>query len=348
MKITFVLPFVNLTGGIRVMLDYANWLHDHGDQVTVLYPCWPYRFQYTYRQQWGEFRKHRSVGASVPWYDVRCHVRCVPCIHRAFAPSADVVVATAWPTVFDVYRLPRRCGAKVHVVMHHESGTGPDSRIDSVYAFDFFRIAFSRSVADDVLRRFECPIDVVVPNGVNPAVFFPDGEPRSRSVLFLYHPDPRKGAVDGVDALTRLRVRLPDVHVRAVGTVRPRSWPDSLPFEFHPGDATLRRAYSTSSVLLYPSRYEGFGLPPLEAMACGCPSVTTSVGAVPEYARHGINAIVVAPGDVDAMVSSLLRVLTDATLHNRLAAQALQTARRYTVNAIAPLFADALERARTH
>jgi glycosyltransferase involved in cell wall biosynthesis len=347
-KITFVLPFVNLTGGIRVMLDYANWLHDRGDQVTVVYPCWPYRFQYTYRQQWGEFRKHRRIGASVPWYGVRCPVRCVPWIHGAFVPSADVVVATAWPTVFDVSGLPKRCGAKVHVVMHHESGTGPDSGIDSIYAFEFFRIAFSRAIADGVEERFDCRINAVVPNGINTAVFFPDGAPRSDSVLFLYHPDPRKGAADGVQALARLRERLPGVHVRTVGTVRPSSWPPFLAFEFHPDDATLRRAYSTSTVLLYPSRYEGFGLPPLEAMACGCPSVTTKVGAVPEYATDGVNALVVRPGDVDAMVRSAERLLTDATLRRRLAEEGLRTASRYSVDSIAPLFADALERARAH
>jgi glycosyltransferase involved in cell wall biosynthesis len=347
-KITFVLPFVNLTGGIRVILDYANWLHDRGDQVTVVYPCWPYRFRYTFRQQFGEFQKHRRIGASVPWYDVRCRVRCVPWIHRTFMPSADVVVATAWPTVFDVSGLPARCGAKVHVVMHHESGTGPDSSIDSVYRFDFFRIAFSRSIATGIEDRFACRIDAVVPNGVNPRVFFPDGEPRSRSVLFLYHPDPRKGAADGIETLTRLRDRLPEVQIRSLGTVGPGSWPDPLPFEFHPDDATLRRAYSTSTVLLYPSRYEGFGLPPLEAMACGCPSVTTSVGAVPEYAENGVNALVVAPGDVGAMVCSLVRVLSEGPLRRRLAVEGLHTASRYTVGAIAPLFADALQRARAH
>ena len=66
MRITFVLPFVNVTGGVRVILDYANWLHDAGHGTTVVYPCWPYRFQYTRQQQWTEFKKHRSNDGRVP------------------------------------------------------------------------------------------------------------------------------------------------------------------------------------------------------------------------------------------------------------------------------------------
>ena len=345
MTITVILPFVNLTGGIRVMFDYANWLHDRGHRVTVVYPCWPYRFQYTRKQQWGEFQKHRRAGGNVPWYDVRCDVRCVPWIHSRFIPSADVVIATAWPTVRDVARLPRRCGIKVHIVMHHESGTGPESQVESIYRFDFFRIAFSRATAAGIEERFGCRIDSVVPNGVNPAVFFRDGDCRDDSVLFLYHPDPRKGAVDGLEALSRLRERVPSMRVHAVGTVRPTTWPESLPFEFHPADALLRRAYSTSAVLLYPSRYEGFGLPPLEAMACGCPSVMTRVGAVPEYATHGVNGFLVDAGDVDAMVHWLARALTDVPMRNEVAAEGLRTAERYSLNVIAPAFADALQQA---
>jgi glycosyltransferase involved in cell wall biosynthesis len=90
-----------------------------------------------------------------------------------------------------------------------------------------------------------------------------------------------------------------------------------MTFEFHPDDATLRRRYSTSAALLYPSRYEGFGLPPLEAMACGCPSVTTAVGAIPEYAADRRDALLVPVGAVGAMVDRLEEILRDRELRQR-------------------------------
>jgi glycosyltransferase involved in cell wall biosynthesis len=344
-RITFILPFVNLTGGIRVLLDYANWLHDAGHQTTVVYPCWPYRFQLTRDQQWNEFRKQVDSGVRVPWFDLRCGLLRVPLVRAIFLPKADLVLATAWPTAYDVARLPASRGKKLHIVMHHESGTGPERRIRAIYSFPFYRIAFSGFVRDSIERQFGCPIRDVVPNGVDTRLFFPDGDVDQRSVLFLYHPDPRKGADDGIEALTRLRRRMPHVRVRTCGTVRPERLAHWMPFEFHPDDATLRRRYSASTALLYPSRYEGFGLPPLEAMACGCPSVTTAVGAVPEFATDRRDALIVPVGDIDAMVDRLEEVLCDAALRRRLSAEGLRTAERYSLARAAPLFAAALENA---
>jgi glycosyltransferase involved in cell wall biosynthesis len=347
MTLTLVLPFINLTGGIRVLLDYANWLQAAGHDVTVVYPCWPYPFQYTRQQQWVEFQHHRRHEGQVPWFPLRCRLLRVPLIRSVFLPRADLVVATAWPTAHDVARLHRSRGRKVQIVFHHETGTGPERRIVATYALSYFRIAFSRFVRDSVQRQFGCHVDAVVPNGVDTSLFFPNGGVEPRSVLFLYHPDPRKGAADGIRALTLLRERMPDVVVRVCGTVRPDRLPEWMPFEFHPSDDTLRRRYSAATALLYPSRYEGFGLPPLEAMACGCPSITTTVGAVPEFASDGRDALFVPVGDARQMASRLEQVLTDPDLRERLSQAGLETAQRYSLTRVSPMFEKALEAALT-
>ena len=348
MKITFVLPFVNLTGGVRVMLDYGNWLHDAGHQVTVVYPTWPYRFHWTQRERWLEFRKQRESAVAVPWMHVRCELLRAPLIRSRFLPRADVVIATAWPTALDVARLAESRGRKVHVVMHHEQGTGPEQRIRSTYRRPFYRITLSREIGNKLHERFGCAIDDVVPAAVDTRTFFPDGTREGNSVLLLYHPDPRKGGDDGIEALARLRDRMPHVRLRVAGTVRPsRAWPEWLPFEFHPNDAVVRRAYSRSTVFLYPSRYEGFGLPPLEAMACGCPVVTTAAGAIGEYCSDRHNALIVRTGDVYGMAERLAEIIDNPALQAQLATAGQQTANCYRVDRIAPMFAAALERAFT-
>jgi glycosyltransferase involved in cell wall biosynthesis len=341
--ITFVVPFVNRTGGIRVILDYANWLHDAGHAVTVVYPCWPYRFGLSRRRQLGEFRRELRGGVEVPWMDVRCRLLRVPVIRGGYLPAADLVVATSWPTAIDVARLPARCGRKVHTLMHHEGGTGPERRIRSIYGLPFYRISFSAFVRESIERQFGCRVDAVVPNGIDPAIFFPDRRRPDDSVLMLYHPDPRKGADDGMRALLRVRERRSDAFVHMCGTVPPAHLPDGISFELHPDDGSLRRRYSEAAVFLYPSRYEGFGLPPLEAMACGCPVVTTPVGAVPEFAAHGRNALLVEPGDVEGMADAIEDLLDHASLRRGLAEEGMRTAARYSLERVAPLFAAALE-----
>jgi glycosyltransferase involved in cell wall biosynthesis len=75
---------------------------------------------------------------------------------------------------------------------------------------------------------------------------------------------------------------------------------------------------SGAVALVYPSLYEGFGFPVLEAMACGTPVVTSDVSALPEVA--GDAAILVSPHDVDAIAGGMDRVLRDDAFRERLAA----------------------------
>ena len=346
MRMTFVLPFVNLTGGIRLLLDYANWLHDEGHLVTVVYPLWPYRYHFRQRDRLLEFRKQLRIEPRVEWFDLRCRLLRVPYIANRFMPQADLVLATSWPTVRSVARLHASRGKKVHLVFHHESGTGSERDIRGTYRLPFHRITFSTSIRDTIEQRFECEIHAIVPAGVDTSLFYPDAGERSRNtLLMLYHNDPRKGADDGVEALAILRTRLPDVRIRMCGTVRPDHLPSWIQFDFHPGDAQLRHLYSISTVFLYPSRYEGFGLPPLESMACGCPVVTTEVGAVPEFAADRCNALVVRPRDVRGMADRLEELLLNPGLRDSLSARGLETVERYAMTRVAPYFGEALRHA---
>ena len=345
MRITVVIPFVNLTGGIRLLLDYANCLHDEGHVVTVVYPLWPYRYHLKRKDQLLEFRKQVRTVPRIDWFNLRCRLLRVPFIVNAFLPRGDLVLATSWPTAHSVAGLDSSRGKKVYVVFHHESGTGPEERICRTYGLPFHRISFSRSVRDGIQERFGCEIHDLVPASVDTARFFPDGERTNNSVLMLYHNDPRKGANDGIEALTLLRGRLPHVGVRMCGTVRPSGLPSWIRFDFHPSDADLRRLYSTSTVFLYPSRYEGFGLPPLESMACACPVVTADVGAVSEFAADRRNALVVQPCDVRGMANGLEELLVNPQLRMELSQRGLETVEQYALTRNASRFTEALMRA---
>jgi glycosyltransferase involved in cell wall biosynthesis len=98
--------------------------------------------------------------------------------------------------------------------------------------------------------------------------------------------------------------------------------------------------YSGAIALLYPSLYEGFGLPPLEAMACGTPVVTSRNTSLPEVV--GDAAVVVDPYDVDSIAEGILQVLSSASLRHTLRANGLVRAAGFTWESTAQQTLDVL------
>ena len=93
-------------------------------------------------------------------------------------------------------------------------------------------------------------------------------------------------------------------------------------------DGDLPALYSTAAVFVYPSLYEGFGLPVLEAMACGAPVITSSISSLPEVT--GDTAILVDPNDASALGSALQRMLEDQELREDFAKRGWERAKLFT------------------
>ncbi|MGA3149298.1 MAG: glycosyltransferase family 1 protein [Acidimicrobiales bacterium] len=107
--------------------------------------------------------------------------------------------------------------------------------------------------------------------------------------------------------------------------------------------AALAAALGNASVLVYPSRYEGFGFPPLQAMAAGVPVVATAVGAVPEVVGDG--ALLTAPGDGDELAGAVTRVLAGGAAIDALVERGRRRSGQFSWKAcaegLALLYADA-------
>lgn len=94
-------------------------------------------------------------------------------------------------------------------------------------------------------------------------------------------------------------------------------------------DEELARIYSSSDVFLFTSRAEGFGLPPLEAMACGTAVVSTNAKGNMDYMVNGYNAVVAKTFDPSEIADLLVQVLDNRELRRSLAQGGLETARRW-------------------
>jgi len=183
-------------------------------------------------------------------------------------------------------------------------------------------------VADEVRSLYGADRVRVVPFGV-PVV--PEAGPSPIDgpyVLALGSSrDPRKGH----DSLRTAMLDVPDVQLVQVG---PEQWVDE------PTRAALLRG---ARAVAYPSRYEGFGFPVLEAMSVGVPAVATAVGGVPEVADGA--ALLVPLDDVDALAGALRTAVEDETERARLIAAGLERVRAFSWDAhaagMAQLWRDA-------
>jgi len=92
-------------------------------------------------------------------------------------------------------------------------------------------------------------------------------------------------------------------------------------------EAEMAAFYRRCDIFVFASRSEGFGLPPLEAMACGCAVVTTDCGGVNDFARHDQNCLMVPPADPPALAAAIERLGADAALRERLSQGGIATAR---------------------
>ena len=135
-----------------------------------------------------------------------------------------------------------------------------------------------------------------------------------------------KGTDDGIAALHAVRDVRPDAHVVTFGVA-----PVALESAEHldsPGREAVADILRRSAVFVCSSWEEGFGMPGLEALACGTALATTDTKGSRDYAVHDRTALVSEPRDVDALSSNVLRLLGDARLRGEVAAAGHRLAAR--------------------
>jgi len=157
-------------------------------------------------------------------------------------------------------------------------------------------------------------------------------------VLYTGSLSPRKNTKRLLEAFARIRDKVPHQLV-LTGS---KSWKDRSVYEAidrlglagrieqlgYVGAEDMPALYSLADVYAYPSLYEGFGLPVLEAMQCGCPVVASTATSIPEVA--GEAAISFDPLDVDSIAEAMHRVLTDPATRDKLVASGARRAAEFS------------------
>lgn len=294
--------------------------------------------------QWAVAARDRLHGvAGGLAYDAEgVHTLTLPSPRPQAFPHADVTIATGVQTAPWVARLPESKGRRVYFVQGDETFVRPDARDSWHLGMELLTCA--RWLADEMREAGLSPV-AVIPNAIDPGEFGLDRPVADRppSVLALYHRHPVKGP----DVLLRaLRVlRAAGVPCR-VFCARPPSHtlPAGVEVIIRPDARRLREMYNDASVLLHPSRSEGWPLVPMEAAACGAAVVASANPGVQEYLTGGISMRAVAIGDGDALGRAALDLLADVPERTRLAAAAHASVAEYSWKDSTERLATALER----
>lgn len=238
--------------------------------------------------------------------------------------------------------VPPRIRRKMHLAYRHAA-----RRAERI-------IAISGNTKQDIVKYYKTPADkisVVYP-GVNPFYMSPaddSGTSQNMSMLagygvkrpYLLHVGglTENRNIDGIlDALVILRCTHPEVSLVLVGRafwgfdlasrLAEKHLRDSVVHIKYLPNEDLRVLYNQAETLLLPSFCEGFGMPILEAMACGTPVVTSNMGAMPEAA--GEAGLLVNPREATAIAEGVARILEDEKLKQALTTKGLEHAARFT------------------
>ena len=313
MKVTFLVPREEFSGGARVIHIHARALQQMGHDVTLIVPPLP---KPSLMERIRRFRTGTPIlkGGHYNGDDYRMirldrHRPILP----ADVPDADVVIATWWETAEWMLALPERAGKKVHFVQGYEAFVPATAhRVDAVLAADTDKITISGWLAGKLLEMGNMNV-AVVSNGVDMRQF--DAPPRSRQPAFtmgtLYHAKESKNTQMVLDIFNRFRVSHPNARLVTFGERQefPKlPLPEGTVHTARPAQDRIRNVYAQCDIWLCPSLSEGFGLPMLEAMACRCPVISTPAGAAPDFIREGENGFLIPFNGTDRALELLEHV----------------------------------------
>ena len=334
---------------------YADRLQRRGHEVVVVSP-----------ERRGPSLKDRvrSVMRGGRWFQPRpmSHFTGRPVdvrIYRPYrpvedrdVPDADVIISTWFETAFWIDKLSPQKGAKVIFIQGYETlPEAPRPEIDEAWRLPFQKIVISQWLKKLAVEKFGDAQAAHVPNSVDTTQFFAParGMQQVPTVGYLTSGSPFKGLKTTLGAVAKIREALPNLRVVSFGQEKTHgdlALPPNSEFHLLPPQDKIRELYARCDLWLCGSQREGFHLPPLEAMACRCPVVSTRVGGPEDIITQGKNGYLLEVGDAKGLGEAATRLLTGGEENwRRFSDAAFATATGYTWDDATALFEAALQTA---
>ena len=329
MIITFpVLARTRPNGGAMAVYEFANAMCRRGHEVHLVHIGWHEHILETGDLPWITFEdgiQHLFPSVDVAGIDVSANPgegrigidesRLAQLVR--YLPDADFIAA--WDD-----QVPDRHGLQFIFVQGYRIFIAATE--EAMYQSPCPKICVSRWLVE-VGRQKGVPTDelVHVSNGLNHAKYrvVAPIEARPPLISTTYRANRQTRPEETLAVLSEVKRRIPEMEAVLFSPAAPEH--DIMPWVTvmtnPPQELIVNDIYNRSQVFLCTSRYEGFGFPSVEAMACGAALVTAANGGSGDYALHGETALVCEPDDVMGMADQVERLLRDDELRHRLARQ---------------------------
>ena len=326
MRINYVLPASNLVGGIRTFAEITKRLAAKGHHVSITLPARPEKaFTWQVETRFPSFAGPRRLSLRVidKLFSPGLAARTLNFGLEKAIPDCDINVATFCMTTFPVHKSGK--GKPFFHMQHYEPLMFDKPRLkklaEETYLLPLTKIANSTWLRNTVKEKVGITPHLVL-HGMDHDIFNPKEisiEKNRRTVVAYGRQTLWKGVPDLLEAMHIVMTKRNDVDLTLYGASPITHTRAGVPYKFLQGisDEELAKLYSSADVVACPSWYESFPLPPLEAMACGAPVVTTRYGTE-DYAVDEENSLVVPPKDPEKMANAILRLLMDESLSERL------------------------------
>ena len=324
MNIGFILPGSSRfpCGGFKVVFEYANYFVSHGHNVTIYFNCINGLKRFHLPEFLRKICNTILVRKRPIWFDLHPSVRkvCVFGIRDETIADGDAIFATAVETAIDVANLSHTKGKKYYLIQGYENWNITDDEVKKTYQLGMTNIVVSKWLFHIVN---EISPAVLISNSINGDVFNVQMSIENRckkSMIFHWRKSSYKGGVYALKLINKLRDKYPDFKFTAVSSEsKPRDFPSYISYVHNASPKQVARLNNQHTFFVCTSVAEGFGLPGLEGMACGCALVSSGYQGVYDYAIDGVNALISPVKDVDSMFHNVEKLLEDDELRIRIA-----------------------------
>lgn len=320
MRISIIGTGMFKSGGMKIIFEYANRLSSKGHEVIYYYPLKQYKFGSEKiisktRRYYGAIKDYLINAESIKkFYNVNFKIQAVPYISNSFVKNADVIMATQWPTAYDVDALSTSKGKKFYFLQDYEIWGSDINKVNNALFLNLKKITISNYNKQFFKKNFNIDTEVIL-NGIDYSLYHSTNKNFNKDetvICFIEHHLQSKGVEIAVEAVKKIYNDFNSNNLKFIsfGQHNYHNIPQFIKFyQDLPDSEVVKNIYGNTDIFIYPSLKEGFALPPAEAMACKCAVVTTTVGAVPEFSIDGRNAIHVKPNNPEEIYSAVKKLL---------------------------------------